>query len=437
MTTPVVRHPEDVSAYYILTREIAPRAVKLLHHLGRSIHRHGHRSFTRDLSEAEAISRLLREIHEPLDKVELAEIVHSSKHEQLAEIGIINPVLSCDLHWLIPQQPFTHITHTKRIYSLWFGDLDDFVHVSKYAPQKKTTVFEAANHERVRHLFFDPAMLETAKKIGFQNVSPIIPAAPEEYLERAIPTTTVEKLAYLSFEQPPRPALPAINILTRNGGTPMLRRLAIEEILQEFGADPIPNLDKNILLSLLDHQMREPATSAIDIILDTLPHPLPLSDMVRLVGHCRSVFRYDTPALIRHLFQAGIVEVFGHPEIWALYGVTAHPAPRIHSLVNYYQTFQAHLFTAQPHKGLTVTEHPFEAAACGRLPVVLAMKQVAGWIPQTYEATSQEPAALTEELKALLGKSSSLLRRGADARETVRSSHTWSHRLECFPMEGP
>lgn len=430
--TASVTPPEDVSAYYILTREIAPRAVKLLHYFGREIHRQGHRSFSRDMSESEAISRLLREIHEPADKVDLAEILHASKHEQMITIGIINPIVSCDLHWLIALQPYTRGIHTKRVYSLWPGDLEDFVHVTKYAPQKEMTILETVNHECVRHLFFDPAMLDTAKKIGFKNVAPIIPAAPVEYLEGSIPPS-IEKLAYLT---PDEPALPSPNFLTCNGDTAALRKLALEETLNAFDADPVPGIDKNTLQAILEKQLSQPEVNAIDIILGILPASLPPADMIRLVGITRSIFHYDVPALIRLLAQAGIVEVFGYPEIWKQYGVQAHPAPRMHTLPAYYQTFHGHLFTAQPDKNLTVSEQPFEAAACGRIPVVIGMPQITGWLPQAYEAKSSVPVALVDELRALLNNRSDMLRRGTEARETIGSAHTWDHRLKFFAMEG-
>lgn len=434
---PDLKLPEETPAAYLVVREPNPRATKIIQFLDRAIHRHGTRHFTRDLSEPVWLNQTLRGVN-ALDDADLGAMLHSSKHEQLCLMGLVHPVISCDAHWLIPEEHFTTAKNITHIFSLWPGGLDDFIYTSRQVHLKSSTVLEKLNHERLRHLFFDPTILEDARALGFQNAELMTPSIPEEFVSVPVPTTTTTTVALNPLSAPPTPSSHVLSLLKERDPIARLRQLAAEEILESF-AQTHPTLSEQVgekmLEPILARQLEQPFTTALALSPAFLAPP----ERLEFAALLRSVFRYDVPAIACHLHQAELVTVVGFKEAWAPYGIKAQPRPRIRELASFYQYYPAHLFLPDFITGSTLGEHPFECAGCGRVPIAAlfpgtSTELLQKAIPTAQDLTGLTPESLAESLRKVLANPD-LPALGLEARQAIMAAHTWRHRLPLFLQE--
>ena len=293
----------------------------------------------------------------------------------------INTIVSLDLHWLFSQQLFVADDQVRRIHSFWFDDLRSHLQDSPMFSLAPQTPLDLMNVPKVSHHCYGRGQAEELRLLGVKRVLPSALAAPAEYL-RADEPCTESRLAFVGnpgLSSPPTDA--ALAAMQRGENAAALRRLARQELLDgpagcggksgvdsrgarrdrvAGGGDGIaPRASRTTRPS----RCLAEAGRTYPAIFESLNRSGGILDAAMLV---KFVNRYDRPGLVVRLARRGWLDVFGTPEQWLPYGITARPTVPFPQLASIYRRYPAHLNAANCARDASANEKLFEIAACAR-----------------------------------------------------------------------
>jgi hypothetical protein len=307
------------------------------------------------------------------------------------------------------------------------------------------TPLELINGPKISHHCYGRGQAEELRLLGVERISLSALAAPEEFLHADEPCAEQKKLAFIGnpglSSAPTRQALAAMD---RGGDIASLRRLARQEILDALSADePTASWVResprvaDLLAAATETRVSQPHTAAISLLtqagaawpdaFDYLNRNGLILDAAMLV---KFVNRYDRPSLVRRLWKRGWLDVFGAPEQWAPYGVTAQPTVPFPRLGSVYRRYPAHLNAANCARDATANEKLFEIAACARLSLNLDSPDVRACYSDGEIILAESEEALEAAAEKVLRDPAAALALGELARKRTAAEHLWEHRIE-------
>jgi hypothetical protein len=161
--------------------------------------------------------------------------------------------------------------------------------------------------------------------------------------------------------------------------------------------------------------------------LDFLNHTGAILDAALLV---KMVNRHDRPALALRLHRRGWLDVYGTPEQWSPYGITARPTVTFPRLASVYRKYAVHLNAANCARDATANEKLFEIAACGRLSLNLDSPDVRACYSDEEIVLAESDEALEAAAERALKNPDAMLAAGEKARARTAKEHLWEHRLK-------
>ena len=430
------------SPVLVLSNDLSLAAAKTSRHLCGALTRLGFGAVGRDTSlirwaatEIENESPTRREAYETLVVAKLSKFIF--------DYGI-DTIISLDLHWLLSSQLFIANEAVKRIHSFWFDDLRSHLQSASTFPLAPHAPLELINAPKISHHCYGRGQAEELRLLGVQRVLPSALAASAEFLDADEPCTEQRRIAFIGnpglTSVPTQGALAAMN---QGENLPALRRLARREILNGLSdSGPTSSWVRqspgvvDLLAAATDLRLSQPYTAAISLLteagrsypesFDFLNRNGSILDAVLLV---KFVNRYDRPGLVHRLWRRGWLDVYGTPEQWAPYGVTARPTVPFPDLASIYRRYPAHLNAANCARDATANEKLFEIAACARLSLNLDSPDVRACYSSDEVILVESDEALEAAAEQVLRDPAAALASGEKARQRTANEHLWEHRL--------
>ena len=426
----------------VLCNDFSLAAAKTSRHLGQALNRLGHNAIVRD-------TRLLRWAAREIEKEsparrEAYETAVVSKWSKFVFDYGINSIISLDLHWLFSSRVFLADQQVKRIDSFWFDDLRSHFQSAPMFPLKPRTPLEIINEAKVSHHCYGRGQAEELRQLGVKRVFPSALAAPAEYLRADQPCTELNRIAFVGnpgLSNPPTPA--ALAAMERGENRAALQRLARQEILDGLLAtDSTASWIRqspgvaDLLAAATELRLVRPHDAAILLLAEAgRAHPDAFDflnrgglilDAAMLV---KFVNRYDRPGLVRRLWSRGWLDVFGAPEQWKPYGITARPTVPFPHLASIYRRYPAHLNAANCARDASANEKLFEIAACARVTLNIDSPDVHACYSRHETILAPSDEALEAAAEQIVRDPAAALALGEKARDRTSAEHLWDHRL--------
>jgi len=433
----------DRSLVLVLSNDLSLAAAKTSRHLCLALNRLGFAAIGRDTrlirwaaGEVENESATRREAYETLVVAKWSKFVF--------DYGI-DTVISLDLHWLFSSRLFLDSDRVKSIHSFWFDDLRSHLQSAQMFSLAPHTAPELINKPKVIHHCYGQGQAEELRLLGVERIHRSALAASREFLQATDPCSQLQRLAFVGnpglASPPTRQALAAMQ-----GGDNLsaLRRLARHEILEGLSAaEPTASWVRlfpgvaDLLAAATELRLSQPHTAAISLLtqaaqaypgaFDFLNRSGLILDAAMLV---KFVNRYDRPALVHRLWRRGWLDVYGTPDQWAPYGITAQPTVPFPRLASVYRRYPAHLNAANCARDATANEKLFEIAACARVSLNLDSPDVRACYSGEEIILADSEDALEAAAENVLRDPDAALAAGEKARQRTADEHLWEHRLE-------
>jgi hypothetical protein len=430
----------DRSLVLVLSNDLSLAAAKTSRHLGQALGRLGHNAIVRDTrllrwaaNEVENESEMRRDAYET--------VVVAKWNKFIFDYGI-NAVISLDLHWLFSKQLFVDDDQVRSIHSFWFDDLRSHLQDSPMFSLEPKTPLELMNVPKVSHHCYGRGQAEELRLLGVKRISRSMLAAPAEYL-RADEPCTESRIAFIGnpgLSSPPTAA--ALAAMARGDNSGALRRLARQELLDGLADADVPWIRETpgvveLLAAAMDLRLARPHDAAISLlaeagrsfpaIFEALNRSGGILDAAMLV---KFVNRYDRPGLVLRLARRGWLDVFGTPEQWKPYGISARPTVPFPRLASTYRRYPAHLNAANCARDATANEKLFEIAACGRASLNVDSPDVRACYSEQEIILAPSDEALEAAAEKIVADPNAALDLGEKARQRTSAEHLWEHRLE-------
>jgi hypothetical protein len=426
----------------VLCNDYSLAAAKTSRHLCRALERIGRTGICRDTRicrwaavEAGKYSAERRNGYEDL--------LFAKWHRIMFDYGV-ETVISLDLHWLFSARIFLPTISVTQIHSFWFDDLRTYLQSAPSFPLGERPMIELLNDDKVRHHAYGRGQMEELRLLGIKRLAPSALAAPAEYLDATEPCTERARLAFVGNPGLPNPPTArGLQALERGENLAALRQLARQEVLDELSSFPItapwltecpPTVD--LLAAAMELRLARPHAAAVSLLLEAAQGHTVAFEYLNRRGSIldaallvKLVNRYDRPALALRLYRRGLLDVFGTPEQWAPYGITARPTVTFPDLAAVYSRYVAHLNAANCARDATANEKLFEIAACGRLSLNLDSPDVRACYSDKEVDFAPDDEALEARAVEILRHPDEALARGAAARRRTANEHLWAHRL--------
>jgi Glycosyl transferases group 1 len=432
----------DRSLVLVLSNDLSLAAAKTSRHLCLALTQLGFGAIGRDTrlirwaaSEVEKESPTRREAYETL--------VVAKWDKFIFDYGI-DTIISLDLHWLFSSRLFVSNNKVKRIHSFWFDDLRSHLQSAPMFSLAPHSPLELINGSKISHHCYGHGQAEELRLLGVERVLPSALAAPAEFLQAAEPCTELRRLAFIGNPGlSSAPTHQALAAMERGENLATLRRVARQEILDGLStAEPTtfwirqsPGV-ADLLAAAIELRLSRPHVSAISLLtqagrsypesFDFLNRNDLILDAALLI---KFVNRYDRPGLVRRLWRRGWLDVYGAPEQWALYGITAHPTIPFPRLASVYRRHPGHLNAANCTRDAAANEKLFEIAACGRLSLNLDNPDVRACYSNDEIILAESDEALEAAAEQVLRDPAGALALGEKARLRTANEHLWEHRL--------
>jgi len=424
----------------VLCNDFSLAAAKTSRHLVQALTRLGHTAVGRD-------TRLLRwaiaatEKEFPTRLAAYEDLIYGKWFKFLFDYGF-DTVVSLDLHWLFSQRLMVDADGITGIHSFWFDDLRSHLTTSPMFP---LAPLELMNRPKVSHHAYGQGQMEELRLLGVRRVLPSALAAPAEYLDSHAPCTVRDRIAFIGNPGLPTPPSPrALQAFAKGENLAALRRLARQEILAELRAgEPTaawlracPQVAE-LLAAATELRLAQPHTAAVALLVEagkSYPQAFEflngsgvILDAALLV---KLVNRYDRPGLALRLHRRGWLDVYGMPEQWAPYGITARPTLTFPRLAAAYQKYAVHLNAANCARDASANEKLFEIAACGRLSLNLDSPDIRACYSGDEIVLAENDEALEAAAERALKDPDAALVTGGKARARTAREHLWEHRLK-------
>jgi hypothetical protein len=430
------------SPVLVLSNDFSLAAAKTSRHLCQALTRMGRTAVGRD-------TRLIRwaaaqlEGESPVRRAAYEDAVVAKWHKFMFDYGF-DTVLSLDLHWLFTARLFVPSDLVRHIHSFWFDDLRSHLQSAPMFPLAPHTPLELINGPKVSHHCYGQGQMEELRLLGVKRVLPSALAAPAEYLDVNEPCTERDRIAFIGnpgLASPPTPL--ALAALAKGESVAALRRLARGEIMEGLAAgqptaswvSQCPTV-ADLLSAATELRLAQPHRAAISLLVEAgqsyaeafafLNRSGAILDAALLV---KMVNRYDRPGLALRLHRRGWLDVYGPPEQWAPYGITARPTVTFPQLASVYRRYAVHLNAANCARDATANEKLFEIAACGRMSLNLDSPDVRACYSGEEIVLAASDDALEAAAERALHHPDAALAAGEKARERTAKEHLWEHRL--------
>ncbi len=424
----------------VLCNDFSLAAAKTSRHLCQALTRLGYTAVGRDTRILRwAISQTEKEFPARRDAYE--GLVYGKWFKFMFDYGF-DTIISLDLHWLFSSKLIVDSDFIHHIHSFWFDDLRSHLKTSSMFP---LAPLELMNGPRVSHHCYGQGQMEELRLLGVKRVLPSALAAPSEYLDAAAPCTIRDRIAFIGNPGlPTPPSARARQAFAKGENLAALRRLARQEILEELPALEMtaawlrqsPQV-ADLLAAATELRLAQPHTAAIVLLIEagkTYPQAFEflnrsgvILDAALLV---KLVNRYDRPGLALRLHRRGWLDVYGTPEQWAPYGITAQPTVTFPRLASVYQRYAVHLNAANCARDATANEKLFEIAACGRTSLNLDSPDVRACYSENEIVLAESDDALEGAAEKALQNPDAALAAGEKARQRTANEHLWEHRLK-------
>ena len=424
----------------VLSNDVSLAAAKTSRHLCQALTRLGHTAVGRDTRIMRwAIAETEKEFPARRDAYE--DLIYGKWFKFIFDYGF-DTVISLDLHWLFTSRLFVDTELIRGIHSYWFDDLRSHL---KTSPMFPLSPLELINGPKVSHHCYGRGQMEELRLLGVKRVLPSALAAPAEYLDSTSPCTVRDRIAFIGNPGlPTPPSARALQALARGDNLAAMRRLARQEILDELAAaeptaawlrecPPVAEL----IAAATDFRLAQPHTAAIALLVEAgkaypqafefLNRAGVILDAALLV---KLVNRYDRPGLALRLHRRGWLDVYGTPEQWAPYGITARPTVTFPRLASVYRKYAVHLNAANCARDATANEKLFEIAACGRLSLNLDSPDVRACYSEGEIVLAESDDALEAAAEHALQNPDAASAAGEKARQRTAQEHLWEHRLK-------
>jgi hypothetical protein len=432
----------DRSLVLVLCNDFSLAAAKTSRHLGQALHRLGHNAIVRD-------TRLLRwaagevEKESPARREAYETAVAAKWNKFVFDYGI-NSIISLDLHWLFSSRVFVADKRVKRIDSFWFDDLRSHFQAAPMFRLAPRTPLDLINEAKVSHHCYGRGQADELRQVGVKRVFPSALAAPAEYLRADEPVTEPNRIAFIGnpgLSNPPTPA--ALAAMERGENRAQLQRLARQEILNDLPvAEPTASWLRqspgvaDLLADATELRLARPHDAAISLLAEAGRAHVDAFDFLNRSGLVldaamlvKFVNRYDRPGLVRRLWARGWLDVFGTPEQWKPYGITAQPTVSFPHLASVYRRYPAHLNAANCARDATANEKLFEIAACARVTLNIDSPDIRACYSGAETILAPSDEALEAAAENIVRDSSAALVLGEKARDRTATEHLWDHRL--------
>jgi hypothetical protein len=431
------------SPVLVLSNDFSLAAAKTSRHLCQALRRLGRTAVGRDTrlirwaaAQAESASPTRRQAYE--------DMVVSKWHKFMFDYGY-DTVISLDLHWLFTPRLFIASNLIRSIHSFWFDDLRSHLQSAPMFSLGGHAPLELINGPKVSHHCYGRGQMEELRMLGVKRVLPSALAAPSEYIETNEPCRVRDRIAFIGNPGlPSPPTARASKTLEKGESLAALRRLAQQEILEE-----LPSAQRTaswvrqcpqvaaLLATATELRLTQPYTAAISLLVEAGKTHSEAFDFLNRTGVIldaamlvKLVNRYDRPALALRLHRRGWLDVYGTPEQWTPYGITARPTVTFPELASVYRRYVVHLNGANCARDATANEKLFEIAACGRLSLNLDSPDVRACYSGEEVILAESDDALVAEAERVLRNPDAALAMGEKARQRTASDHLWEHRLK-------
>jgi len=433
----------DRALVLVVGNDFSLAAAKTSRHLCRALTRLGLGAIGRDtrlirwaIAEVEKESPMRREAYETA--------VVSKWNKFVFDYGF-DTVISLDLHWLFSTQVFLETTKIQQIHSFWFDDLRSHLLSAPMFPLTPHNPLDLINGPKVSHHCYGRGQAEELGLLGVKRVLSSALAAPAEYLKASGPCLELKKIAFIGNPGlSSAPTRAAVAAMEKGENLASLRRLARQEILSGLSAQEpsaawvrqCPGVVE-LIAAATEARIAQPHAAAIFLLTQAgqaYPEAFAflndkgfILDAVMLV---KFVNRYDRPGLVCRLWRRGWLDVYGTPEQWAPYGITARPTVPFPDLASTYRRYPAQLNGANCARDATANEKLFEIAACARLSLNLDSPDLRACYSDEEVLLAETDEALESAAEQILRDPSSALNRGEKARQRTAKEHLWEHRLK-------
>jgi hypothetical protein len=304
---------------------------------------------------------------------------------------------------------------------------------------------ELINGPKVSHHCYGRGQMEELRLLGVKRVLPSALAAPAEYLDSDAPCIVRDRIAFIGNPGlPTPPSARALQAFARGENLAAMRRLARQEILEELSAaEPTAAWLRqcaqvaDLFAAATELRLAQPHTAAIALLVeagkaypeafDFLNRSGVILDAALLV---KLVNRYDRPGLALRLHRRGWLDVYGTPEQWVPYGITAQPTVTFPRLAAAYQKYAVHLNAANCARDASANEKLFEIAACGRVSLNLDSPDVRACYDEGEIVLAESDDALEAAAERAVRDPEAALAAGQKARQRTANEHLWEHRLK-------
>ena len=424
----------------VLCNDFSLAAAKTSRHLCQALTRLGHTAVGRD-------TRLMRwaiaatEKEFPARLAAYEDLIYGKWFKFLFDYGF-DTVISLDLHWLFTSRLMVDSELITGIHSFWFDDLRSHL---KTSPMFPLAPLELINGPKVSHHCYGQGQMEELRLLGVKRVLPSALAAPAEYLDSHAPCLVRNRIAFIGnpgLSVPPTSR--AQQAFAKGENLAALRLLSRQELLEELGTgeptaswlSSCPQV-RELLAAATELRLAQPHAAAIALLVEagkTYPQAFEylnrsgvILDAALLV---KLVNRYDRPGLALRLHRRGWLDVYGTPEQWAPYGITAQPTVTFPRLAAAYQKYAVHLNAANCARDASANEKLFEIAACGRLSLNLDSPDVRACYSGNEIVLAENDEALEAAAERALKDPDAALVTGGKARTRTANEHLWEHRLK-------
>jgi hypothetical protein len=427
----------------ILTNDFSLAAAKTSRHLGTALNRLGYHAIVRD-------TRITRwsaghvEAENPEDRTLYEQAVMGKWSKFIADYGVTQ-VMSLDLHWLFSSPLFLADDNVRRIDSFWFDDLRSHFKSAATFPLAPQEPLELINAPKVTHHCYGRGQAEEMRLVGVERIRHSALAAPAEYLQADEPCVRRDRVAFVGNPGLPIPPGPlALAEMERGGDLASLRQIARREMLDELSTvEPtagwlrqMPAV-RDLLAAAAESRRAQPHEAAISLLVEAGRAWPQAFDFLNRGGHIldaallvKLVNRYDRPALTRRFWSRGWLDVYGTPEQWKPFGVSAQPTVPFSRLTSIYRRYPAHLNAPNCARDASANEKLFEIAACARLSLNLESPDVRACYGDGEIVLAKSEDALEAAVEKILRDPDAALAAGEQARERTAREHLWEHRLE-------
>jgi hypothetical protein len=430
------------SPVLVLSNDFSLAAAKTSRHLCHAIQENGRTAVNRD-------TRIIRwaaaeaGLHSAKRQAAYEQTVLAKWNKFIFDYGF-DSVISLDLHWLVSPLFLLPNELIRNIHSLWFDDLRSHLQSAPMFPTGESSALELINNPKVTHHAYGRGQGEELRMLGVKHVLPSLLAAPREYLEQDGRCEFTDRLAFIGNPGlPAAPSAAALAAMERGDDLPALRALALSEVL---GGLPHAALTApwikacptvtDLLAGAMQLRVDRPHASALTLLsvagrghagamdfLNRGGHILDAAMLVKLVN------LYDRPALVRRFARRGWLDVFGPPEQWARYGVSARPVVPFPDLPATYRRYAAHLNAPNCAREATANEKLFEIAACGRTSLNLDTLDVRACYSEQHVVFGSSIGELEAAAERMRREPEAAQVLGESARAHTAAHHLWEHRI--------